>query len=444
MSIEAEQSVIGALLMNNDAIDRIGDLLPEHFYRFEHQQIFSEIRAQISAGKQADVITVGIALGEKVPDAIAYLNAMSNSTPSSAGITRYAAIVINESVMRSLAALSNEIGEIIEANKESAVCVDLVAAKLEKLAQKRTQSEPRRLSDMLSNYVETIEKRMNGGIKPIATGYSDLDRKLGGGLERGTLCVIAGRPAMGKTALGLGIARNVSTWGSSLFLSMEMSETQVNDRNVGALGKIPMSFLRDPDCKTDGIDYWPNLTAAFKKAQEMNLFIDDQTGLNMIQIRAKARKVKRTHGLDLIVVDQLSFITGALSDKSWESTGEYTRALIQIAKELDVAVILLCQLNRECEKRADKRPLMADLAQSGSIEQDASNVILLYRDEVYNPETREKGIAEINIVKQRQGSPGVIGLVYIGDQTRFEDLSRPWERSEPVQQRSKKGLAELL
>jgi replicative DNA helicase len=262
------------------------------------------------------------------------------------------------------------------------------------------------MADMLGNYVDTIQNRLDGKIKPIATGFTDLDRRLDGGLERGTLTVVAARPGMGKTAMGLCLARNVSVWGCSLFLSMEMSKDQVNDRNIAALGHLPIAWL---------------MTAAFAKAQELNIYIDDETGLNMIDIRNKSRSVKRKAGLDLLVIDQLSFITGGESDKSWEVVGEYTRSLLRLAKELDIAVVLLCQLNRKCEERNNKRPQLSDLAVSGSIEQDAANVIFLYRDEIYNPDSKEKGVCEVITAKQRQGEPGIVGLTYIGNQTRFED-----------------------
>lgn len=304
------------------------------------------------------------------------------------------------------------------------VVLDRFAAKLEGLAQKKTHQEPQRMSDMLGNYVDVIQDRMDGKIKPIETGFVDLDRRLDGGLERGTLTVVAARPGMGKTAMGLCIARNVSQWGTSLFLSMEMSRDQVNDRNIAALGKLPIAWLRRPNDKTDDDKrMFDNMTAAFGKASEMNLYIDDQTSLNMLEIRSKARSVKRKSGLDLMVIDQLSFITGGDSDKSWEVVGEYTRGLLALGKELNVAVVLLCQLNRKCEDRPNKRPVLSDLAVSGSIEQDAANVIFLYRDEIYNPDTMDRGVCEVITAKQRQGEPGIVALAYIGNQTRFEDLA---------------------
>jgi len=438
-SIESEQSVLGALLIDNNALDRIPDLSVEHFYNFEHKTIFLEICKQITSGQRADVITVGNAIKSSMQDAMPYLLKIEQNTPSSVGIVRYASIVKDKAIKRALAAICDEGIEISTRHEESGILVDLVASKIELLSRNRIDKEPKRFSDMLMGYTKTIDDRLTGLIKPIATGYRDLDYRLGGGLERGTLTVIAGRPSSGKTALGLGIARNISNWGSALFLSMEMSDTQVVDRNISALGKVDIQFLRNPaKCNPESENYnWAAMQAGFAKAQDMNLFIDDQTGLNMLQIRAKSRKVKRQHGLDVIVIDQLSFITGAQSKNQWEYIGEFTRATIQLAKELDVPVVLLAQLNRDCEKRQDKRPILADLASSGSIEQDAANVIMLYRDEIYNPDSMDKGKAEIHVVKQRQGSPGMVGLAYIGEQTRFEDLANPWEpRKEEPKRRS--------
>lgn len=423
----AEQFVLGALLIDNDAIDRIADLEAMHFYNFENKAIFEEITKQIISGKRADMITVFDILKDKIVDCLVYLNGLATSCGSSANIARHAELIIDCSIKRSLVALGNEIEEITRSHKQSAACVDIVASRVDLLSQRKTNIDPQKFDAMLGHYVQTMEDRISGKIRPISTGYLDLDNRLGGGFDRGTLTVIAGRPAMGKTALGLGIARNCSREGSALFLSMEMSKDQVCDRNVSALGKVPLAWLRMPrsDSPTDQRN-WELVTGAFAAAQNMNLWIDDQTGLNMLSIRNKARLVKRKNGLDLLVIDQLSFITGASSDKAWESIGEYTRALIQIGKEMDVAVVLLAQLNRNCETRQNKRPMLSDLAQSGSIEQDADTILFLYRDEVYNPDTMDRGMAEIIIGKQRQGAPGMVPMVYIGEQTRFETYAGTW------------------
>lgn len=426
-AIHAEQSVIGAILIDNDAIERIADLVPAHFYRQEHQTIFAEMTRQIASGKRCDVLTLFDALQTKLDDCLPYLHTISQSVGSAANIARYAEMVIDRSVKRSIASLGGEMMDMTGSHEPADALVDRMAARIEALAQKKTKNEPQRMSDMLGNYVQLIEDRMEGRIKPIQTGFRDLDARLDGGLERGTLTVVAGRPGTGKTAMGLCIGRNVSQWGTALFLSMEMSRDQVNDRNIAALGKLPITWLRKPSDKgPDGEKMFAAMTHAFQRAAEMNLFIDDQTALTMLDIRSKCRSVKRRMGLDVIVIDQLSFITGSEQEKSWDAVGEYTRGMLRLAKELNVAIVLLCQLNRKCEDRQNKRPMLSDLAASGSIEQDASNVIFLYRDELYNPDSRDKGICEVITAKQRQGEPGIVGLTYIGSQTRFEDLAHQW------------------
>lgn len=444
VSIRAEQAVLGSLLLDNDALDRIGDLQADHFYRHDHSLIFEEIQRQIVLGRRVDPMTLFEAMSGKVEDCLPYLGKLRASAGSSANILRHAEIVSDKAAKRALAALSVEMCELAASHQSAALCVDLMASKLEALAQKKTANAPLQMSETLASYISVLEARADGTIMPISTGHAQLDEQLDGGLERGTLTVVAGRPAMGKTAFGLGIARNISQWGSALFLSMEMSQTQVNDRNVSAIGKVPLKWLRKPgtDGGPNGQDhaYWAALTHVVHKSLEMKLAIDDQTGLNMMEIRTKARQVKRKHGLDVVVVDQLSFITGGKSDKEYAVVGEYTRALVALAKELDIAVILLCQLNRECDKRPNKRPLMADLAMSGSIEQDAANVMFLYRDEVYNPDSPDRGICEVNSAKQRQGQPGVIALNYIGSQTRFEDLTHPWRPHQAEEKPARRGF----
>lgn len=443
--IQAEFSVIGALIIDNDAIDRINDLEPSHFYNSDNRAIFNEIRKQIAAGKRVDVITIFEQLKDQVSDCLVLLNQISQSVGSSANISRYAEIITDKAIKRSLVALGREIEDVVATGQKSGVCVDLVASKVDALGQRKTAQEPQRLDDMLMGYTQVLEDRMSGKIKPIATGYKDLDKKLGGGIDRGSLIIVAGRPAMGKTAMGLGIARNVSYWGSALFLSMEMAKEQVIDRNISAIGKLPLAWLRSPVDNTPAErGYWNNVTKAYGEVEKLNLFIDDQPGLNMLAVRNKARQIKRKNGLDVLVIDQLSFLTGAQSDQNWQAIGEYTRALLQISKELNIAVVLLAQLNRDCEKRPNKRPQMSDLAQSGSIEQDAATILFLYRDEVYSPDSQDKGVCEVIIGKQRQGETGIVGLAYIGEQTRFADLQQGWQVSQPKSYSKRSSLADQL
>ncbi len=426
-SIQAEQSVIGAILLDNDAIERITDLTAAHFYRQEHRTIYAEMTRQISLGKTCDVLTLFDALDGKIDDCLRYLHSIAQSVGSASNIAKYADIVIDRAIKRGLYAVGGELMDAMQSPEAAEILVDRMAARVESLAQKKTKSEPVRMSDMLGDYVQLIEDRMAGRIKPIQTGFRDLDARLDGGIERGTLTVVAGRPGTGKTAMGLCLARNVAEWGTSLFLSMEMDKAQISDRNIAALGRLPIQWLRKPTDKgEENKKMFDAMTHAFQRSAEMEIFIDDQTALNMLDIRAKCRSVKRRKGLDIVVIDQLSFITGSEQDKNWDAVGEYTRGMLRLAKELNIAVVLLCQLNRKCEERQNKRPMLSDLAASGSIEQDASNVIFLYRDEIYNPDSRDKGICEVITAKQRQGEPGTTGLAYIGAQTRFEDLASRW------------------
>lgn len=435
-SHSAEQAILGGVMRDNDAIDRISSLEPAHFYRADHCAIYAEMLKQIIAGKRVDAITLAETLKDKVTDCLEYLISLHGSTASAANIIKHAQIVSDRALLRSLAAFATDASTQAENAVEPALIVfDRLAQRLDALGQGKDDSEPVRADELLTDYADLLEKRMAGLVRPIPTGFTDLDQQLDGGLERGTLTVAAGRPAMGKTAFGLGIARNVAREGSALFLSMEMSKAQVNDRNVAALGSIPISWLRKP--QADDTMHWDRMTAAFLKVQALNLYIDDKTALSMVEIRAKARSVKRRHGLDVLVIDQLSFIAGGSNENKAYDIGEHTRGLVALSKELDCAVVLLAQLNRDCEKRQNRRPIMADLAMSGSIEQDAANVVFLYRDEVYNPNTRERGICEVITGKQRQGAVGTVALNYVGPQTKFEDLQYPW--SPPEQRENSKA-----
>lgn len=435
-SVEAEQYVIGALLQDNDAIDRTEGLKSGHFHDPDHAKVYVEILRQISLGKRADVLTIMDALAIQMPDCLTYLTTVVNATPGSANVARYADIVMEKAIAREIIKLSGQMQESVQQGKQTGMVLDKAAAKIESLSQKQVKQEPVLFSDMLVDYIATLEKRMAGETRAIKTGFDALDNILRGGLKPGTLTVVAGRPAMGKSAFGLALARNVSTWGTSTILSMEMSAEELADRNIAALGKMPLDWL---SCPTDDAN-WDRLTNAVMHAEKMQMFIDDQTSLNMLAIRNKARQVKRKRGLDMLVIDQLSFITGGDAENKAYELGEYTRGCLSLAKELQCAVVLLAQLNRDCEKRPDKRPMLSDLASSGSIEQDANNVLFLYRDEVYNPDSYDKGVCEIIVAKQRQGKTGMVGLAYIGEQTRFEDMAPGWRRAETENKKERRGM----
>lgn len=428
-SIEAEQSVLGALLSDPECIDKISFLETAHFYRQDHRNLFDEIRKLAYAGQQFDAImlfermTASKTVGEMT---MQYMAQLRFTEPSGARVRNHADIIVEKAKRRQVISLMDEVSAAMyNGATEVKEVVDFMVTRAEALLRTRHMQDPQRMIELMTAYADVIDQRYNGSIRPVSTGLEDLDDKLGGGFDIGTLNIIAGRPGMGKTAMGLGIARHNATIGeTSLFQSMEMERFQVIDRNVSAMAQIPLSWLRKPDMTGE---HWPGITKAIQQSQDMNLFIDDQTALNMMAIRAKARKVKRSAGsLRALVIDQLSFITGSKLERRTEQVGEYTRGLVALAKELECAVILLCQLNRKCEDRPNKRPIAADLAESGAIEQDADSIVFLYRDEVYNEHSPDKGTAEAIIAKKRQGTPGTARLAYIGEQTRFANLHKGW------------------
>lgn len=425
-SVESEQSVIGALLIDNDAIDRIGDLKAEHFFRADHRVIFAEIVDLISASVGADMMTVFERLQAKgrATDAggLSYLNALSQNTPSSANITRYAEIVRDRAQKRGLLALSHEIQDSVGATPDSAaVLIDQASAKLEKLGEAIVKSEPVHAGQSLVDYLNYMDQQIDGLIKPVPTGLTDLDRKLGGGFYGGDLVIVAARPSMGKTAFSLTIAQNVARDTPVLFLSMEMKNVQLQQRLVSSISGLTMGQLRDPAKLTQ--PEWNKITDSAKEIKNLNLYLDDQPNLTLLEVRSKARALKRKHGLSLLVVDYLGLMATGSEERRDLQIGALTKGLKNLAKELDIPVVLLSQLSRKCEERGDKRPLSSDLKDSGDIEADADTILFLYRDEVYNPDSMDKGICEVICTKQRQGETGITGLRFLGERTLFADLA---------------------
>lgn len=440
-SLEAEQGVIGALLRDNDAVDRIGDLRAEHFFLGDHATIFRELMRHLIAGRSCDVISLGDALRGKITNCLPYLNSMAQSAPSAAYIGRHAAIVRDKAIKRGLIRFAREVAEGAANSPEDAGdMVDRATSELEKLAQARTRTEPVLAADEMAAHVEEIERRMEGKSKAISTGFPDLDGKLSGGLRGGDLIVLAGRPKMGKTALALNIGCNVAESHPVLVKSMEMPKSQLHDRNLANLGRIPLQHLLEPSNMAD--DDWAGLTHASIKIAAMNLYLDDKGGQRLIDVRMDAKSVKRKHGLKLLIIDYLQLMEGDGDNRNAQIEG-ITRGLKGLAKELDIAIILLSQLNRKLEERPNKRPIPSDLRDSGSIEQDADAVIFVYRDEVYNPDTPDVGVCEVDVALCRQGAPGRVALTYIGEQTRFETLTRGWTPAKPAERRNS-GLAAHL
>ena len=435
-SIEAEQSVLGGLLLDNSAWDRAGDLLTaSDFYRYEHKVIYAAIGALVNATKPADVITVfeqmqSLGKAEEC-GGIAYLNALAQSVPSAANLRRYAEIVRERAVLRKLIEASDEIATNAFNPQGRAVSqiLDEAEGRIFKIGEEgsRTKQGFQSMDQLVVQLIDRVTELHENGAEEVTgvrTGFYDLDR-LTAGLQAGDLIVLAARPSMGKTAFALNIAENVAV-NEGLpvaVFSMEMGASQLALRMVGSLGRINQSNLRTGKL---GDDEWGRLSEAVDKLKSASVFIDETAALNSSELRARARRQARQCGkLGLVVVDYLQLMSGSSSGDENRATeiGEISRGLKALAKELQCPVIALSQLNRSVESRPDKRPMMSDLRESGAIEQDADIIMFIYRDDYYNKESKEPGVAEIGIAKQRNGPTGTVKLTFLKPLTRFENLA---------------------
>jgi replicative DNA helicase len=433
-SVEAEQSVLGALLFDNDALDRITDLRSEHFYRFDHRMIFDHIGRLVVSNRTADVITVHESLASAGKDdatgGMAYLNSLASNAPGSAGIRRWAEIVINRAKLRGLIQAADEISAMAYHPDGRPVeeVIALAQSRLEPLADSAAR-EPSFIKSFLGAIVERIDQEFHGSAerkRAYSTGLHDLDAKLGGGMRGGQLIIIAGRPSMGKSAIALGVAESVAQSGeTSLFFTQEMTGEELTARSVSRASGLTLDKVLDGAkfgrANTD--PDWPMLTDGVVKLSNLPLLIDETAGISLQAIRARARAAKRKHGLGLIVIDYLGLMEASQGNNRTEQVGANSRGLKTLAKQLGVPIVLLAQLSREVEKRPNKRPQMSDLRDSGEIEQDADVILFLYRDEVYNLDSPDKGTAEINVAKQRNGPPGVVRAAYLGERTMFADMA---------------------
>lgn len=436
-SIEAESSVLGGLLLDNGAWDRVADLINDSdFYRYEHRLVFSAVATLVNASKPADVVTVFEHLQNqgKAEEAggLAYLNSLAQYVPSAANIRRYAEIVRERAILRKLVAASDDIATSAfnPQGRPVAKILDEAEQKIFHIGEEGSrmkegfQSMDKLVVDLLDRVQEMADNPND--VTGVPTGFVDLDR-MTSGLQAGDLVVLAARPSMGKTAFAINIAEHVAlNEGLPVAVfSMEMGASQLAVRIVGSIGRINQGHLRTGKL-TD--DEWPRLTEAIEKLRTVSLHIDETPGLTPSELRANARRLARQCGkLGLIVVDYLQLMSGSSTaggDNRATELGEISRGLKMLAKELQCPVIALSQLNRSVEQRTDKRPMMSDLRESGAIEQDADIIMFIYRDEYYNRETcKEPGVAEIIIGKQRNGPTGTVKLAFLNMLTRFESLA---------------------
>ncbi len=435
-SQEAESSVLGGLLLDNNSWDKVADLLAEaDFYRYEHRLVFASITSLVNANRPADVITVFEQMqsqgkAEEI-GGLAYLNSLAQYVPSSANIRRYAEIVRERSILRKLVSVSDEIAtSALNTNGRPVTNIlDEAEQKIFSIGEEGSRMRQGfqsmdKLVVQLLDRVEEMSKNPND-ITGVPTGFFDLDR-MTSGMQAGDLLVLAARPSMGKTALAINIAEHVALHEDLpvAVFSMEMGASQLAIRIVGSIGRIDQGRLRTGKLIDDE---WPRLSDAIERLKTVSLSIDETPGLTTSELRASARRLARSCGkLGLVVVDYLQLMSGSGGgdgENRATELGEISRGLKMLAKELQCPVIALSQLNRGVEQRTDKRPMMSDLRESGAIEQDADVIMFIYRDDYYNKDSKEPGVAEIIIAKQRNGPTGTVKLTFLKPITKFESYA---------------------
>ncbi|MBT3347827.1 MAG: replicative DNA helicase [Thiotrichales bacterium] len=436
-NIEAEQSVLGGLMLDNNSWDLVADrVVEEDFYRGDHRLIFRSIASLAEDNKPFDVITLSewLESNNEIENVggLAYLGTLAKNTPTAANIAHYADIVRERSVLRSLISASNNIaGSAFNTEgRKVAEILDSAEQEIFKIAEQgsRNQKGFEDMKTLLARAVDKIDMLFNseaGAVTGIATGFTEFD-KITTGLQNSDLIIIAGRPAMGKTSFAMNIAEHAATKEkkSVAVFSMEMSGEQLATRLISSLGRINANKVRTGQLDDDD---WQYLTKAVSQLQESKIFIDDTGALTPTELRSRVRRIARANsGLDLVVIDYLQLMTGsgkAASENRATEISEISRSLKAMAKEMNIPVIALSQLNRSLESRPNKRPIMSDLRESGAIEQDADIIVFIYRDEIYNEESPDRGVAEIILGKQRHGSIGTVKIAFQGEYTRFENLA---------------------
>lgn len=422
-STEAEQSILGSILHDNNSFDSIHSLSASAFYDGGNAEIYRSITALIADQKPVDIVTLAEALEAKGKlkevGGLMYLGDLAQCVGTSANIKRYAEIVQSKATLRNLMAAVNDIQQDLNNPGDVALKLERAQSAIMAITETTQTSEPQFVGDILPSRIERYDALMTGDIKTIGTGFADLDRKLGGGIENGWLVIIAARPAMGKSALAVQIAEHIQNKdAAAIIFSCEMPNAQIVDRLVSSMAKISSDKLRSGKFNDEDLD---RLMVGSQRVKALNILVDDKA-YTINSIAAKARTCKRKHGLSLIVVDYIQLLEG-VGDIREQQVASISRGLKKLAVELDVPVIALSQLNRDLEKRGDRRPMMSDMRESGAIEQDADLILSVYQDEKYNSDSIDKGTAEIGILKARSGSTGKLRLTFVGEYTQFGDFA---------------------
>ncbi|BCO20773.1 replicative DNA helicase [Alteromonas sp. McT4-15] len=436
-SIEAEQSVLGSMLIDPDSWDKVAELVTDtDFYNRSHQIIFRAITRLLNASNPIDLITVSEELEkhDELDDAggFAYLGELAKNTPSSANVVSYAQIISERAITRELIGVAHEIAEVgyNPEGRDSADILDLAESKVFEIAERRTGENegPRGVESILSKTIDRLEElvKTNKEVTGVTTGFTDLD-KMTSGLQPSDLIIVAARPSMGKTTFAMNLVENAMMAEDKpvLVFSLEMPSEQIMMRMLASLSRVDQTKIRT--AQLDDED-WARISNTMAMLKDKDcLFVDDSSGLTPMDVRSRARKLARERGgISLIMVDYLQLMrVPSLSDNRTLEIAEISRSLKALAKELEVPVVALSQLNRTLEQRADKRPVNSDLRESGSIEQDADLIMFIYRDEVYHENSEYKGIAEIIIGKQRNGPIGTCRLTFQGQFSRFDNYAGP-------------------
>ncbi|OCF99031.1 replicative DNA helicase [Gilliamella apicola] len=435
-SIEAEQAVLGSLMLDNQRWDVVAEMITDRdFYSRHHQLIFSEMHTLVSRGTPIDLITLSESLESKDllidVGGFAYLAELSKNTPSAINVVAYTDIIRQQAILRELISASNEIADNCYSTegRDSTDILDLAESKIFQIAESRTkQGEgPKNITDVLEATVAKIEElfqRPHDGVTGVSTGFLDLDKKTAG-LQRSDLIIIAARPSMGKTTFAMNLCENAAMMQEKpvLIFSLEMPSEQIMMRMLASLSRVDQTRIRTGQLQDDD---WARISSTMGLLLEKkNIYIDDSSGLTPMELRSRARRIYREHkGLSMIMVDYLQLMrVPNISENRTLEIAEISRSLKALAKELQIPVVALSQLNRSLEQRADKRPVNSDLRESGSIEQDADVIMFIYRDEVYNEASEHKGIAEIILGKQRNGPIGKVRLKFQGQFSRFDNYA---------------------